>query len=285
MAHVTLSPVATTGAPGAYSHEAARHLFGDDLATLTCSDSAEAVRAVSEGRAGCAVVPIENTVTGCFAGVVEALFGVGEVRVVAEAVLELRPCLLATPGTQLEDIAVVTSHPSALSQCRDWLTSWGVATRTSKDTAEAARELAASGDAALGVLGSRSLADTYDLEVLAEGLSDLPDNKNRFFVIAPAGSDALETRRGSAMRSAALVGPVTTPRALKTLRIQLESLGAWRARAPYLGSEDGTQFVIEFEHPVGRGADIVASACGELPYRMLGTWCPPEGTVEERESA
>lgn len=262
-------PVAFTGARGAYSQRAAARFFGGARPGLTCPNAAEAVRALVAGRASHAVVPIENSITGAFPGVAQAFFE-GEIAVVGEVELPIRHCLLAVPGTRLEDLAVVTSHPSALAQCRDLLQSWGVASRPSNDTGQAAQELARGGDRALGVLGSRELAETYGLEILSEGLSDRPDNRTRFFVLGPRG-DA----RPSGLRGAVLIGPLGAPRTLKTLRIQLESRGASRVRVPFLGSEDGTRFLAEFDH---RGRDVervVAEACGSLPFRFLGCWDPP----------
>ena len=174
------------------------------------------------------------------------------------------------PGTRLEDLSVVTSHPSALAQCRDVLSAWSVATRPSNDTGEAAQELARGGEKGLGVLGSRELAATYGLAVLAEGLSDRPNNRTRFLVLAPPAEAA-----PSGLRGAALVGPIHAPRTLKTLRIQLESLGASRVRVPFLGSEDGTRFLFEFDHRAGDVAAVVDEACGAVPHRFLGCWNPP----------
>ena len=267
-------PVAFTGARGAYSHQAAHRHFGVERAALTCRGAAEAVRAVVEGRASHAVLPVENSITGGFAGLVEALFE-GEVGIEGEVVLPIRHCLLGAPGARLQEISVVTSHPSALSQCRDWLAGWGVATRASSDTAEAARQLAHTGDRALGVLGSRALAETYGLSVLAEGISDRPHNQSRFFVVAPA----VPAPAPDASRSALLLGPVTAPRTLKTLRIQLESLGASHVRVPLLGAEDGERFLLEFDHPAGPpGAELARTVSGRLPHRFLGSWVPARET-------
>jgi prephenate dehydratase len=261
-------PVAVPGARGAYSQLAARRFFGDHRPALSCGSAAEAVRALSEGRASHAVLPVENSITGAFAGVAEAFFE-GEIAVVGEVLLPIRHCVLGNPGARLEDLSVITGHASSIAQCRDWIASWGFATRVSNDTGEAARELAASGDPALGVLGSRELAHTYALEVLAEGVSDRPDNRTRFLVLAERGS-----RAEQGARHALQVGPVTTPRALKTLRIQLESLGASRVRVPFLGSEDGTRFLVEFDQPDWGGERAASRACGNLPHRYLGAWTP-----------
>ena len=262
-------PVAFTGARGAYSQRATQRVFGPGTPTLTCNGVVDAVRALQDGRAGHAVLPVENTVTGSFPGVAEAFFQ-GEVAVVGEVELAIRHCLLAVPGARLDELAVVTSHPSALAQCRDTLRQWEVATRPSSDTGQAAGELARGGDRALGVLGSRELAETYGLEVLAEGLSDRPHNHTRFFVLSPAAG-----LRDDGLRSAALLGPIQAPRTLKTLRIQLESLGASRVRVPFLGSEDGSRFLIEWDQRSGAAREVVADALASVPHRFLGSWNPP----------
>jgi len=267
--HTTRSlPVAFPGARGGYSQLAARRFFGDRPAELSCETMTDALRAVAEGRASHAVVPIENSITGAYAGVAEAFFE-GDVSVVGEVLLRVRHCLLGAPGTRLDDLAVVTSHATSLAQCRDWLASWGLATRPSADTAEAARQLAESGDRALGVLGSRQLAAAYGLQILAEGIADRPDNRTRFFVVGQRDGGS-----GEGTRVALQVGPVTTPRTLKTLRIQLESLGASRVRVPFLGAEDGRRFVVEFDHRGGSGRQVAERACGNLSHRFLGAWTP-----------
>jgi len=55
--------VAFQGAPGANSHLAVAELFPDGL-VLPCFDFADAFDAVVEGRAGQAVIPIENSLHG-----------------------------------------------------------------------------------------------------------------------------------------------------------------------------------------------------------------------------
>jgi prephenate dehydratase len=264
----TVLPVAFSGAPGAYSEEAALRHFGPGAPTLTCGTAREAVAAVADLRASHAVLAVENSITGPFEGVAEILHS-NPVHAVGEVLLPIRHCLLAAPGARLDEIAVVTSHLSALSQCRDFLASWGVATRPARDTAEAARDLERSGDAALGVIGSRALAELYGLSVLAEGVADRPDNRNRFLVFAAA-----PRRSEGQRRSAAVVGPVLAPRALKTLRIQLEAHGATRVRAPFLGSSDGTLHLIEFDHRAGFGPELAERACARLAFRYLGSWDP-----------
>jgi len=188
---------------------------------------------------------------------------------VGEVLLPIRHTLMATPGTRLEELSVVTSHPASLAQCRDWLASWSLATLPSEDAAGAAEELATSGDSALAVIGSRELAATHGLEVLVEGISDRPDNQTRFLALG-----RLDEQAEDGWRYAVQIGPVQTPRVLKTLRIQLESLGASRVRVPFLGSQDGRRFLVEFDHRGGHGHEAAERACDALPHRFLGGWMP-----------
>ena len=58
------------------------------------------------------------------------------------------------------------------------------------------------------------------------------------------------------------------------LRMQLESLGAWRVRVPFLGAPDGKRFLVEFDHKHGAGESISKMACSSLPNEFLGTWSP-----------
>jgi hypothetical protein len=130
------------------------------------------------------------------------------------------------------------------------------------------QDFVAAGNLGTAVLGSRVLAKLYGLEVLAEGLADAAENVTRFLVLSRTESETNIPRE----RSAVLVGPVDEPRALRTLRIHLESLSAKRVRAPFLGARDGRTFLVEFDHPGQTGVDLAERACGEMPFQMLGSW-------------
>ena len=267
---IDLLPISFCGAPGAFSEEAARRYFGQSCATLT-ADSLEAAFAdVEEGRSRAAMVAVENSITGCFHGFADAL-GDRNLEIVGEVVLGIRHCLMAVPGARLEGLTEVVSHPSALGQCRDWLTRAGLAQRPSPDTAAAAQDLVSTGDRGRAVLGSRVLAKIYGLEVLAEGLSDHAENVTRFFVMSLPQATAVKADEASS-RTAVLVGPVDEPRALRNLRIGLESRNASRVRAPFMGTRDGYNFVIEFDHPDQCGDEIAKAVLDKVPYRKLGSW-------------
>ena len=55
--------IALQGAPGANSHRAARE-YAPDLLPLPCFSFEDAIEAVQAGKAGCAIIPIENSQHG-----------------------------------------------------------------------------------------------------------------------------------------------------------------------------------------------------------------------------
>ncbi|GGE19797.1 prephenate dehydratase [Polymorphobacter glacialis] len=172
--------VAFQGAPGAYSHQAVRELFPNATA-LPCASFEDAIEAVQSGRAGQAVIPIENSLHGRVADI-HFLLPESGLHVVGEHFVRVHHCLLGT-GTQAE-LKTVISHPQALGQCRLRLRSWGIEAVGFFDTAAAAAQVAGDGDAAQGAIASRLASEIYGLKVFAEGVEDADHNTTRFVVLA-----------------------------------------------------------------------------------------------------
>jgi prephenate dehydratase len=148
------------------------------------------VVAVAEGEVDRALAPIENSLEGSVNEAIDALVhDAPQVRIVGERILQVRYSLLARPGTRLQDVRVVLSHPQALAQCARWvrdrLPAAEVRARTS--TAEAVREVATGEDDAVAALGTPSAGEIYGAVVLAQDLGD-EANATRFVWLAPAGA-------------------------------------------------------------------------------------------------
>ena len=75
---------------------------------------------MDEGRADCAVIPIENSLAGSVAEHYDLLL-TQDVVIESESLLRIRHNLIAMPGTKLEQVERVSSHPVALAQCRGFL--------------------------------------------------------------------------------------------------------------------------------------------------------------------
>ncbi|OQW74719.1 MAG: prephenate dehydratase [Proteobacteria bacterium ST_bin14] len=175
--------VAFQGAPGANSHVAAVQAFPQGL-PLPCFDFADAIEAVQDGRADCAIIPIENSLHGRVADMHFLLPESGLV-ITGEHFLPIRHALMGT-GTR-DDVREAMSHPQALGQCRHWLRDHDIAPIAYPDTAGAAAVVAERADPAIAALAPPGAAAIYGLNLLAEDLADADHNTTRFVVLARGG--------------------------------------------------------------------------------------------------
>lgn len=181
MSAATARIVAYLGGHGSFSEEACRR-FVPTHALMPLGDFTSVARAVCEGSADVAVLPVSNSRVGPIAAV-RHLLAHPELRVIGEEVLGVRLHLLAPPGSKLEGIARVSSHPAALTQCRSFLAERAWALTQTESTAEAARQVAAAGDPARAAIGSDAAAMIYGLDVLARDLQGGAENVTCFAII------------------------------------------------------------------------------------------------------
>jgi prephenate dehydratase len=174
------SAVAFQGAPGAYSHQAVRELFPDRIA-LPSASFEDAMEAVQAGRAGLAVIPIENSLHGRVADI-HFLLPESGLTIIGEHFVRIRHCLLGS-GEQ-RALKQVISHPQALGQCRNRLRDWGIEPVSFFDTASAAAQVAHDKSATTGAIASALAAELYGLTIFAAGIEDAEHNTTRFVVLA-----------------------------------------------------------------------------------------------------
>jgi len=174
--------VAFQGENGAYSQEAAYQFFGAEVDTLPCRTFEDIFLAVEEGRADYGILPIENSAAGSINKAYDLLLE-RDLKIWGEVFLRVRHCLLANPGTKLEDVRWVRSHPQALAQCEKFLARHGMESIPAYDTAGSAKDLAAAPEPGVAVIANALTARLYGLEVLATEIEDLPFNYTRFFIL------------------------------------------------------------------------------------------------------
>lgn len=186
--------VAFQGAPGANSHRAALEALPDCL-PLPCFSFEDALEAVREGRAGRAIIPIENSQHGRVADI-HFLLPESELSIVGEHFLAIHATLMSTGSGPFTS---AFSHPQALGQSRFYLRERGIVPMAYADTAGAAAYVAELGDPTLAALAPTIAAELYGLKVIEEHVEDAPDNMTRFVLLARAPLDP-----------AALHGPAIT---------------------------------------------------------------------------
>lgn len=180
------------GEPGAYSEMAAMNLFGKDVQAKGLKQFHDVFAAIKSGQADYGVLPIENTSTGAIRQIYDLLTEY-DCYMVAETTVRVAHCLMALPGTRLEDIQTVYSHEQGLFQCESYLNAhpdWKWVPQD--DTAGSALMVAKSGDKTKAAICSRRSAEIYGLEILAEDINSNAENTTRFVVV----STQMELRQG-----------------------------------------------------------------------------------------
>jgi prephenate dehydratase len=183
--------IAFQGVRGAYSEAALLRHFGADVEAVGFAFSEQVFDAVEQGRADAGFVPVENSIAGSV-GVNTDLLLERKVFAFAESYLPIEHCLLGLPGTRLEDVKSVRSHPIALAQCRDFLNGRGLVAVPEYDTAGSAELVSVRKTPGEAAIASRRCADAYGLTVLADNIQSAALNFTRFLAFAgeervPAG--------------------------------------------------------------------------------------------------
>ena len=137
--------LAFLGPSGTYTEEAA--LLYDPGAELRAYPTITAVgTAVASGETPEGVVPIENSIEGSVNFTLDLLVSEDSILIRNEMVLPIEHYLMGKPGTRIDEVRVIYSHPQALAQCREYLeTRFAGAERSaSLSTAQAVGEAIAS---------------------------------------------------------------------------------------------------------------------------------------------
>ena len=185
--------VAFQGAPGANSHRAALEVAPECL-PLPCFSFEDALDAVKEGRAGSAIIPIENSQNGRVADI-HFLLPESGLQIVAEHFMEIHACLM---GLGTGPFKAAYSHPQALGQSRHYLRERGIVPMSYADTAGAAAYVAELGDTDVAALAPEIAADLYGLQIVDRNVEDAHDNTTRFVLLAREQRDPA-TIHGPAM--------------------------------------------------------------------------------------
>lgn len=176
--------IAIQGEKGCFHEMAARQYFSnEDVEIVPCSTFDMTLNSVKEGRAALAMMAIENARSGSI------LYNYSLIResglhILGEHNLRIVQNLMALPGQTMKDIRQIRSHPIALAQCMIFLNQYPEITLVeADDTASSARLIAEGRLKNTAAIASRSAAEIYGLEIIAEGIETFKKNYTRFLVI------------------------------------------------------------------------------------------------------
>lgn len=230
-----------------YSDRASVELHPDDERTGYASFVA-AFEALASGEVDRLVVPIENSTTGSVLAVLDRLLP-GNATIVAEHLIEVRHALLGLPGTAVDQVERVLSHPEALSQAEAVLTHWGWEPVPVHDTAGAVRRVSEAGDLRDAALAPVRAAESHGLAVLMTDVIDRDHNTTRFVELAQGDQPIAE----DAEKTTIAFTTGHTPGALALALTELGLRGANLTRIESRPSDEAWKyrFFVDLTHPPG----------------------------------
>ena len=185
--------VAIQGFAGSFHEEAARRYYGGNFAEMPriveCSTFDGLYKAMEQGVADCAIMAIENTISGGLLPNFELLRKYSQ-KIKGEIYLHIHQNLMALPGQKLEDIREVRSHYMAINQTREFFETrcpW-MRMVEAEDTAKSAADLAEQKLMGVGAVASKLAAQMYGLEILEPEIETFKTNFTRFLIL----DDAIE---------------------------------------------------------------------------------------------
>ena len=186
--------VAYCGTEGAFAHIASNKLF-PNTRKIAFGDFESAYRSVVSGECDVCVLPVENSYNGEVGQVTDLMFS-GPLYINSVTELAVSHDLLVFPGTNIEDVKTVISHPQALAQCAEYIKKLGLAQIEYTNTALAAKYVADKGDKSVAAIASEEAAELLGLEVLARNINASRTNTTRFAVFSRAEDVRAENQKG-----------------------------------------------------------------------------------------
>jgi len=177
-----MKKVAYQGVKGAYSHLACYNRF-PEYEAIACKSFDETMYLVEKDKADVAMIPMENSTVGRVEEIYR-LIPKMKLYIIAEYYQPVNHCLLVLPGSKIEDIKSVSSHPQALAQCKTHIEKYNLEARAKFDTAGSAEELIDMQDKTHSAIASSLAAEIYDLEILEEEFQDIKNNTTRFLILS-----------------------------------------------------------------------------------------------------
>lgn len=179
--------IAIQGVRGAFHEIAARQFFGQHIEVVPALSFPSLFEKTADPQqADAAILAIENSIAGSILGNYNLLEN-SDLVVIGEVYLHIQQNLLVLPGTAIEQLREVHSHPMALAQCSEFFKKYPrIRLVESEDTAESAAHIVRHRAKHIGAIASTLAADIYGLTILAPAIETVPENYTRFLALRRA---------------------------------------------------------------------------------------------------
>jgi len=272
---MNMNKIAFQGEPGANSDTACRNMY-PGMEPLPCATFEDAFNAVETGKAGLAMIPIENTIAGRVADI-HHLLPESRLHIIGEYFLPIHFQLMVLPGVARGEVKTVHSHIHALGQCRKYIRRNGWKPVIAGDTAGAAKLVSEVGDRSMAALAPRLAAELYGLDIMEENVEDIDTNTTRFVVLTKSKEWVARATPDTPMMTTFIFRVRNVPAALYKAMggFATNGVNMTKLESYQLGAFTATLFYADIEgHPDDAG---VKNALEELRFfsrevRILGVY-------------
>ncbi|MFO0495295.1 MAG: prephenate dehydratase [Flavobacteriia bacterium] len=176
--------IAIQGSVSSFHDLAAKKYFGEEITVLECGSFREVCEKLSQNLVDYGIIAIENKIAGSIL-LNYQLIDQFELNIIGEIYLPIELGLLTKKGAQLKDIKEIISHPMALGQCQDFLSTLeNVKVSEFKDTATSAKLVKDQEGNDLAVIAGPAVAKEHDLDTVEENVCDEKQNFTRFYILS-----------------------------------------------------------------------------------------------------
>lgn len=258
--------VACQGVEGAHSSAACQKLF-EKPSIMYCQSFESVFQAVESGLCSYGVVPLENSSAGSVTQIYN-LMSEHKFSIVRSTKMQIEHNLLAKQGTSIKDIKEIFSHPQAISQSSDFLSSLGSDVKITEcaNTAIAAKMVSESDRSDIAAISSELCASQYSLEIVKPYVQNSKNNYTRFICFSKnleiyPGADRTSLLIKTPHRAGALYSVIANFYSLGINIIKLESRPI---------PESDFEFMFYFDIDVSVYSDKLPTIIDQLEY-SLGT--------------
>lgn len=171
------------GEIGSFSEEAAIDLLGHGTEIRNYRSFEGVFEAFGQGEIDNCVIPMENSLLGSIHRNYDLLLKY-KALIQGEIYLKIKHNLIVIPGTKLEDIKTIISHPVALEQCAKFFFSHpDIEIETSYDTSGSVKEMMENNRRDMAAIAGTRACEAFGGEILLESIQDYEENYTRFVLL------------------------------------------------------------------------------------------------------
>ncbi len=273
---------AIQGIEGSYSSLAAQKFFEKedaDLEFISKQTFEDVVRAVENGEADYAMLPIENTTSGGINEVYDALLHT-TLYIVGEEKFHVKHCLVATQETPINRIKKIYAHVQAVAQCSKFLATLPhVKIDYYPDTALSVQKVKDLDNPEFAAIASEEAANIFGLKIIRTNIANQQENYTRFLIAARKPIDVdLRIPCKTSLVMATDQKPGSLVDALLVFRKHNVNLTKLESR-PILGNPWEEMFYLDFEGNVkDQNIQEMLDSLGRYTrfFKVLGSYVSPD---------